>query len=158
MLLPVVKRLTAQTAQRTYRNPLPVVAGDPYILKAPDGTYYMYDTGEGDGPNGVMEPAMSFPAHMSKNLIDWTPIGLTLKRDRATSWGTDFFWAPEVYYRNGKYVMVYSAQWRNNPTHEEENFRIGVAVSDSPRGPFLDVKKRAALRSRLAGHRRRCPF
>ncbi len=140
MLLPVVKRLTAQTTQRTYRNPLPVVAGDPYIFKAPDDTYYMYDTGEGDGPNGVMEPAMSFPAHMSKNLIDWTPIGLTLKRDRATSWGTDFFWAPEVYYRNGKYVMVYSAQWRNNPTHEDENFRIGVAVSDSPRGPFLDLR------------------
>ena len=88
----------------------------------------------------VKNPNMSFPAHMSNNLIDWTPIGPTLKRDLATSWGTDFFWAPEVYYRDGRYVMVYSAQWRNNPMHEDENFHIGIAVSDSPRGPFLDVR------------------
>ena len=140
MVLPDMKMLTAQSTKRTYRNPLPVIAGDPYILKAPDGTYYMYDTGGGGVWKGVKDPTMSFPAHTSKNLIDWKPIGLTLKRDPATSWGTDFFWAPEVYHCNGKYVMVYSAQWRNNPTHEDENFRIGVAVSDLPHGPFLDVK------------------
>ena len=139
MALPVLKQLTAQPVRRTYKNPLPVVVGDPYILKAPDGTYYMYDTGTGVW-NGVKYATMSFPAHVSKNLIDWTPIGLTHKRDPAVSWGTDFFWAPEVYFRNGKFIMVYSAQWRHNPTLEEENFRIGIAVSDSPRGPFLDVK------------------
>ena len=138
--LSFIRKLTAQATRFTYRNPLPIVAGDPYILKAPNGTYYMYDTGGAEVRNGVKDATMSFPAHVSRDLINWTPIGLTLKRDPATSWGTDFFWAPEVYYRNGKYVMVYSAQWRNNPTHEEENFRIGVAVSDSPRGPFLDVK------------------
>ena len=140
MALPVLKQLTAQRTQRTYKNPLPVVVGDPYILKAPDGTYYMYDTGAGGVWNGVDDATMSFPVHLSKNLIDWTPIGLTHKRDPAASWGTEFFWAPEVYFRNGKYIMVYSAQWRNNPTHEDESFRIGIAVSDSPRGPFHDVK------------------
>jgi hypothetical protein len=36
--------------------------------------------------------------------------------------------------------MVYSAQWRNNPTAEKENFRIGLAVSDNPAGPFRDIR------------------
>ena len=30
--------------------------------------------------------------------------------------------------------------WRNNPTNEEENFRIGVAVSDKPTGPFKELE------------------
>lgn len=36
--------------------------------------------------------------------------------------------------------MFYSAQWRNNPQNELENFRIGVAVSDKPTGPFVDIQ------------------
>lgn len=38
--------------------------------------------------------------------------------------------------------MFYSAQWKDNPHHEEENFRIGVAVADKPTGPFIDIHKR----------------
>jgi beta-xylosidase len=36
--------------------------------------------------------------------------------------------------------MFYSAQWRNNPQKELENFRISVAVSDKPTGPFTDIQ------------------
>ena len=32
--------------------------------------------------------------------------------------------------------MLFSADWRENPTNELENFRIGVAVSDTPTGPY----------------------
>lgn len=35
--------------------------------------------------------------------------------------------------------MFFSADWKVNPTNELENFRIGVAVSDSPAGPFKEV-------------------
>ena len=35
--------------------------------------------------------------------------------------------------------MFYSEQWKKNLTKELENFRIGVAVSDSPAGPFVDL-------------------
>ena len=49
------------------------------------------------------------------------------------------FWAPEVYERDGKFYMFFSADWRKNPTNEEENFRIGVAVSDKPTGPFKEL-------------------
>jgi GH43 family beta-xylosidase len=38
--------------------------------------------------------------------------------------------------------MLFSADWRYNPTNEEENFRIGVAISDNPTGPYTDLYNR----------------
>lgn len=38
--------------------------------------------------------------------------------------------------------MFFSADWRENPTNELENFRIGVAVADKPTGPFKEVSDR----------------
>lgn len=53
--------------------------------------------------------------------------------------GQNCYWAPEVYERHRKYYMFFSANWKYNPNNEEEMFRIGVAVSDSPIGPFKDM-------------------
>ena len=33
----------------------------------------------------------------------------------------------------------YSANWKDNPSNEEETFRLGVAVSEKPEGPFEDL-------------------
>jgi beta-xylosidase len=38
--------------------------------------------------------------------------------------------------------MFYSAEWRDNPTNEQENFRIGVAVADKPTGPFKNISSK----------------
>lgn len=35
--------------------------------------------------------------------------------------------------------MFFSADWKVNPAGELENFRIGVAVADSPAGPFTEM-------------------
>lgn len=113
-------------------NPLPVKFGDPYILHASDGKYYMYGTSLGDG----------FEAYVSDSLKTWTSCGQVYRGGTEEQWNVDCFWAPEVYERNGKYYMFYSANSRNNPTNEGENFKIGVAVSDSPAGPFTDLYNR----------------
>ena len=115
----------------TFKNPLPIAFGDPYVLYASDGKYYMYGTGGGakDG----------FAAYSSHDLVDWSPEGQVYYGNTDDSWGIGAFWAPEVYQVNGKYYMFYSAQWRYNPTNELENFLIGVAVADSPTGPFKDL-------------------
>lgn len=119
---------------RTFTNPIPVAMGDPYVLLASDGKYYMYGTGGGakDG----------FATYSSKDLVDWNYEGQVFKGNTKDSWSIHSFWAPEVFERNGKYYMFYSAQWRDNPTNELENFRIGVAVSDKPTGPFKDIFNR----------------
>ncbi len=115
----------------TYTNPLPVQFGDPYVLLASDSVYYMYGTGGGakDG----------FCAYSSPDLVNWKSEGQVFQGNTPDSWGIANFWAPEVYERGGKYYMLYSADWRVNPTNEQENFRIGVAVADKPTGPFKDL-------------------
>ena len=113
-------------------NPLPIEFGDPFLLHASDGKYYMYGTSLPDG----------FEAYESENLTDWHKIGQVYKGGAPEQWNVDCFWAPEVYERDGKYYMFYSANSRNNPNEEEENFKIGVAVSDSPAGPFTDYLDR----------------
>lgn len=120
----------------TYTNPLNVYIGDPYVLRIPGGPYYIYGTGGGFGANVTT----AFPTYTSRNLVDWTPAGQTYVRDPAVSWCTGAFWAPEVYQVKNRFYMFYSAQWRHNPANEKENFRIGVAVADSPTGPFRDIR------------------
>ena len=113
-----------------YKNPLPVEFGDPYILSASDGKYYMYGTGGTE--NG-------FVAYSSENLADWSLEGVVYSGNQANSWTLKNYWAPEVYEIDNKYYMFFSADWKVNPTNELENFRIGVAVSDSPIGPFVEI-------------------
>lgn len=114
---------------------------DPYVLKAPDGQYYIYGTGGGGGIyGGGSDPKKAFPTFTSKNLVEWTSVGCTFERNPEDSWCIGAFWAPEVNHVKGKFYMFYSAQWRYNPTDERENFKIGVAVSDTPTGPFRDIR------------------
>ena len=111
-------------------NPLPIALGDPYILLASDGNYYMYGTG------GVRD---GFAAYRSPDLVTWDSLGQVYAGNTDSSWAVSNFWAPEVYERDGRYYMFFSADWRENPSNELENFKIGVAVADSPAGPFRDL-------------------
>ena len=111
-------------------NPLDVKFGDPYVLLASDGHYYMYGTG------GVED---GFGCYASDDLVSWAYQGQVYAGNTPDSWAESCFWAPEVYEKDGKYYMFFSANWKVNPTAELENFRIGVAVSDSPTGPFLEM-------------------
>jgi beta-xylosidase len=113
-------------------NPLNIKLGDPFVLLASDGSYYMYGTTE--GTNG-------FDCYRSDDLAAWDSLGRAF-RAADDSWGVSCFWAPEVYERNGRFYMFYSANDRNNPDGELENFRIGVAASDSPTGPFTNISDR----------------
>lgn len=117
----------------TYQNPLNVKFGDPYVLLASDGRYYMYGTG------GVKD---GFGCYVSDDLVNWEYKGAVYKGNTPESWAVSSFWAPEVYEKDGKFYMFFSADWRVNPDKELENFLIGVAVSDSPTGPFVEMSDR----------------
>ncbi|GAA4306856.1 glycoside hydrolase family 43 protein [Compostibacter hankyongensis] len=139
-----VTRSFAQTGQgatgRTYQNPLPVKFGDPYVLHVKGGKYYMYGTG-GKAKNG-------FAAYSSTDLVNWKEEGQVYYAGNRNGWSDSTaafngaYWAPEVYQYNGRFYMFYSAQWKQNPNKETENFRIGVAVADKPTGPFVDVSEK----------------
>jgi len=118
----------------TYTNPLSVAVGDPFVLRDSDKSYYLYGTG-GGARNG-------YSTYSSKDLVTWDYEGQVYKGKTADSWCIGSFWAPSVYRHTEKYYMFFSAQWRDNPTNEKENFRIGVAVADKPTGPFTDLFER----------------
>ena len=111
---------------------LPFTAADPFVLRASDGRYYLYCTSE-DGSG--------FPVRSSADLLNWTEPGLAL-RPKDGRWANDTFWAPECYEIDGKYVLLSSANWKENPTGALENYRIGAAVADTPVGPFTVVSDR----------------
>lgn len=112
-------------------NPIDIKFGDPYIIYDNDtDRYYIYGTG------GVEK---GFMAYSSKDLKDWKNEGQVYSAKQEKSWGTKDFWAPEVYKIKDKFYMFYSAHWKDNPNDELENYKIGVAVSDKPTGPFIDM-------------------
>ncbi len=123
-----------QLHQSTYKNPLPVAFGDPYVLHVKGDKYYMFGTG-GGAKNG-------FSAYSSSDLVNWKNEGQVYFGNNKNGWGNGAYWAPEVYEVKGKYYMFYSSQWSYNPTNELENFRIGVAVANRPTGPYVDISNK----------------
>ena len=95
--------------------------GDPQVLLY-EGKYYSYATSSGEG----------FLVWESEDLVHWSEPTLCFRA--IDFWGKSHFWAPEVVYHNGKFIMHYTAQSR-----ELDSLRLGVAVADDPKGPFTDV-------------------
>ncbi len=55
--------------------------------------------------------------------------GLALSEDDVP-WVSEQMWAPDVFYKNNIYHLVFPAR------DKDGNFRIGIAKSDKPEGPF----------------------
>ncbi len=101
---------------------LPGFNADPNIVRFGD-TYYIYATTDGFPGWG----SSKFKVWSSKNLVDWTEHGTILDLGPDVSWADSNAWAPTAAEKDGKYYFYFSAQQN-----------IGVAVSDSPLGPFTD--------------------
>jgi GH43 family beta-xylosidase len=109
----------------TYRNPLNIQQiGDPFVLKASNGTYYCYATSAIN---------IGYKAWSSEDLVHWKEEGFVYEKNEQ-SWGFKQFWAPEVVEHHGRFYMYYTARWSL-----KDSLRIGVAVADHPAGPFVDV-------------------
>ena len=100
-------------------NPiLPVPAADPTMVRFGD-RYYVYPTFGGIAETG-------FGTWSSRDLTSWQYEGMILKFSDL-GWVDKDPWAPDIIERNGKYYFYFSAA-----------SSIGVAVADSPTGPFTD--------------------
>lgn len=117
----------------------PILKGfhaDPEVLYSNlTKKYYIYSTTDGTPGWGGHD----FSVFSSTNLIDWTDEGKMLDvRGDQVRWANGNAWAPcieEVRQKGGgyKYYFYFSA---NNPQTRRKE--IGVAVSDTPTGPFVD--------------------
>lgn len=106
------------------RSPvLPGLNADPDVHYL-NGQYWIYPTTDGyAGWSGT-----SFKAYSSKDLVHWKDHGVILDLGPDVSWADKNAWAPAIAERNGKYYFYFCAEQQ-----------IGVAVADSPAGPFKDA-------------------
>jgi beta-xylosidase len=97
--------------------------GDPFVLLE-GGVYYLYAT---SSPKG-------FNVWKSDDLVKWELIGLCYTNSK---FGIGDFWAPEVIKKDNKFYILFTSKDR-----ELNSLRLSLAVSDSPVGPFVDIKDR----------------
>ena len=99
-----------------------ITLADPTIF-CEDGVFYLTGTYSGSG----------FVMYKSTDLVHWERCGkaaegLALHKDDV--WGTQGFWAPQIFKYDGAYYMAYTA-----------NEQIAIAKADSPMGPFRQEVK-----------------
>lgn len=122
----------------TASNPIiPGFYADPEILYAEkDQKYYLYPTSDGfDGWGGYY-----FKTFSSTDLVDWKEEEVILDLKKDVSWANGNSWAPAIIEkkkgRNSyKYYYYYSGGMDGGTK------KIGVAVADDPKGPFVDSGK-----------------
>lgn len=102
---------------------------DPDGLKFGD-SYWVYAT-----ISIAFDDQTYFDAFESKDLVSWTKHPHVFAANNS-EWAEDWFWAPCTIEKDGKYYFYYTA---NNPIDNEGTAGIGVAVADTPGGPFTDL-------------------
>lgn len=105
--------------------PKPVLEGftaDPAI-RVFGNRYYLYPTS--DKP---VWQTTDFSVWSSADLMHWRKERMVLDVTKELKWANIEAWAPDCIERNGKYYFYFCAQGQ-----------IGVAVGDSPAGPFKDA-------------------
>lgn len=118
-------------------NPvLPGFHADPEIVYSNQtGKYYIYSTTDGQPGWG----GWYYTAYSSSDLKDWTYEGivLDLKSDQV-SWADGNAWAPAIEEKKTKDGYRYYLYFSGNPKNGGGK-QIGVAIADSPTGPFTDL-------------------
>ncbi len=112
-------------------NRLDIRIRDPFILTdTKNKCYYMYGNA-----HAAMGQYRAFACYKSYDLEHWEEPKIVFDAKAIDFWGMRHFWAPEVYYYNGKYYMFASFKADNHcrGTH--------VLVCDTPDGTFVPLGK-----------------
>ena len=103
-------------------DPAPMVDGD---------TLYVYTGHDEDGADFFW--MNEWRVYSTKDMVNWTDHGSPLDLS-SFAWADDRAWAAQTIKRNGKYYWYICAHSKLSG-----GIAIGVAVSDSPTGPFKDA-------------------
>lgn len=102
---------------------------DPGVFRDDDGTYYLSVTSGG------------YDLYTSKDLVHWEPAGEIFPEGSRPDWMLNKHWAPELHKVGDKYYATYTAvtNGEGNPPGVGQSLSVGLAVADSPRGPWTDI-------------------
>lgn len=111
------------------------MTGNPIITHAysADPSAHVFNDTLWVYPSHDRDDALSFSmedyhAYSTTDMTSWQDHGVIFNPLTQTSWAKSAAWAPDCIERNGRYYLYY-------PTDKKH---IGVAVGDSPKGPFHD--------------------
>jgi arabinoxylan arabinofuranohydrolase len=114
-------------------------AADPsaHVFSSDPNTIYVYPSHDDD--NADWFTMWDYHVYSSTDMKKWTDHGVILHINDVPWKPVKWMWAPDCAYNGGKYYFYFCASTRkdsdgNNP--KPNDFKIGVAVSDSPTGPF----------------------
>ncbi len=111
-----------------------IYAADPsaHVWSSDTSTLWIYASH--DEPNTNHHITMfDYNVFSTKDLINWIDHGRVLSVDDV-DWAISHAWAIDAAYWKEKYYLVFCMR----PIHDSEKFKIGVAVSDFPEGPFTN--------------------
>ncbi|WP_083702186.1 glycoside hydrolase family 43 protein [Mangrovimonas sp. DI 80] len=119
---------------------------DPAAL-VHDGTVYLY-AGHDEAPNDFHFYRMNeWLVYSSTNMVDWQEHPVPLKPSDF-KWAKGDAWAAQVIERNGKFYWYVTVE--HDDTHPGK--AVGVAVADSPIGPFKDALGKALVTNDMTTH------
>ncbi|MEZ0471629.1 family 43 glycosylhydrolase [Luteimonas salinilitoris] len=133
-------------AQPAFQDPAPgtnpiittVFTADPAPL-VHEGRVYLY-VGHDEARGEEMFNLRDWLVFSSADMKHWTPHGPIMKATEF-AWATQDAWATEAIEKDGKFYFYASVE--HDPAHPGK--AIGVAVSDSPTGPFVDARGSALI-------------
>lgn len=123
----------------TYTNPVSQgfadTFADPTIVRGQDGYWYAYATADPLKSGGQRE---LIPTARSTDLVNWSFVGDALNEASRPAYITadSTYYAPDVRYLDGRYVMYYVATDTTTSATDTSDSAIGVATASSPAGPW----------------------
>ncbi len=126
----------------SYTNPVTAdfadTYADPAIIRGKDGWWYLYATSDPlveGGEFGLMHVSRS------RDMVDWEYRGTILDEATAPEWATDtsFFWAPDIRYVEGQYVLYFTVT--DTVLNAGDDAAIGAATAPTPEGPWTPVEE-----------------
>lgn len=108
-----------------------------------DGRVYLYPSHDIPAPADYARKdwfcMADYHVYSSDNLVDWVDHGVIVDQ-KQVPWVNDTsysMWAPDCNYYKGQYYFVFPAGQKPKPGQRFAGNGIGLAVSDSPSGPFV---------------------
>jgi beta-xylosidase len=104
-------------------DPAPMVVGD---------TLYLYTSHDEAGPGEDAYVMKNWLCYSTTDMVNWKSHGVLLSPE-TFDWGDNHAYAGQAVQRDGQFYWYVPMGWKGG------GFAIGVAVSDSPSGPFRDA-------------------
>lgn len=103
-----------------------------------DNKFWVYPT-----YSAPYDEQLFFDAFYSEDLTNWSKVDRVLEQ-KNVPWASHAMWAPSPIKHNNKYYYFFAA---NDIQSDNEIGGIGVAIADSPEGPYIDALGKPLINS-----------